>query len=332
MLKYAWLTIVVGVVIGMASIVLGARALRADTAPSVAVNPALVAELYSQPTPITITINASGLSGAGLTPVGAYQYGLEWNPAVLQWLSGPDVGPGTPTPQPVLPGCMQIVTTWGLMPTPWPTGFVPTDTPTPTDTPGAGTPTDSPTPTSSPAPTNTPGGYIQVACVTLPGAPTPLASGVLGTFTFRPLATAQASSALNLLNVKLVDAAGEYVTPGPVVSSGVVNLLADTDGDGCPDARKDVVGAGAELFGGNRDKTSPWDWYEDPYDGDTLVDYDDVLTVLGHFGEVPGDPAYSVAYDRSAPTEQPWQTNAPDGIIDFDDVFGEFAQFGSLCP
>ena len=106
----------------------------------------------------------------------------------------------------------------------------------------------------------------------------------------------------------------------------------DTDGDGCPDAREDVVGAGAELFGGNRDKTSPWDWYEDPYDGDTLVDYDDVLTVLGHVGEVPGDPAYSVAYDRSAPTGQPWQTNAPDGIIDFDDVLGELASFGSLCP
>lgn len=40
MLKYAWLIVVTGVAVGAARIVLGARALRADTAPSVAVNPA----------------------------------------------------------------------------------------------------------------------------------------------------------------------------------------------------------------------------------------------------------------------------------------------------
>jgi hypothetical protein len=219
MLKYAWLTVIAGMALGAASIVLGARALRADTAPSVAVNPATVTGLYYRPTPITITINASGLSGAGLTPVGGYQYGLQWDPAVLQWLSGPDVGPGTPTPQPVLPGSSEMVSTW-TTPTATPSGFVPPDTLTPTNTPGAGTPTSSPTLTP------TPSGYIQVACATFPGAPTPVASGVLGTFTFQPLATAQASSALNLLKVILVNSAGELVTPGPAVSSGVVNLLA----------------------------------------------------------------------------------------------------------
>ncbi len=218
--RCAWLA---GLVLGAASILLGARALRADTAPSVAVNPAAVAQLYYQPTPITITINASGLSGAGLTPVAGYQYGLQWNPAVLQWLSGPNVGPGTPTPQPVLPGCIQVISAWGT-PTPWPTGFVPPDTPTPTATPGAGTPTNSPTPTA------TPDGYMLVGCATLPRAPTPIAAGVLGTFKFRPVATAQASSALALLTVDLLDAAGEPVVPEPIVVDGLVRLLSSSVG------------------------------------------------------------------------------------------------------
>jgi len=169
-----------------------------------------------------------------------------------------------------------------------------------------------------------------VGCVTLPGAPTPIASGVLGTFRFRPVATAQASSALNLLDVKLVNFPGELVTPGPAVANGVVNLVIgwDSDNDGCPNVKED----GANRFlGGQRDKTNPWDWFEDPNDGDTLVDYDDVLTVLGHVGQVPGVPGYSVVYDRTTGPTNAWAPGPPDGIIDFDDVLGELASFGHLC-
>jgi hypothetical protein len=81
-----------------AGFALSAVALLADSGPSLSVNPSSVSELYYRPSPIAITVNASGLNGPGIGPVGAYQYGLQWDPTVLQWISGPDVGPGTPTP------------------------------------------------------------------------------------------------------------------------------------------------------------------------------------------------------------------------------------------
>ena len=222
------LLLLVGALLGA---IAGVHSLNAAGGRSISVNPASSSELYYHATPITVTINVAGLSGAGLTPVSGYQYGLQWDPAVLQWVSGPKVGAGTPTVAPVLP-CGQQIVTWGT-PTATPTNFVPTYTPTPTNTPGAGTPTNTPTVTSTPTKTPTPGGYIQVACANISNV-TPLPSGIVGTYKFQPVATGQAGTQLKLINVKLVDHNGATVIPGPTIQSGVVQLpdCHDLDGDG----------------------------------------------------------------------------------------------------
>jgi hypothetical protein len=345
--KYIRLTILGAVLLlGAAGVVLRSRALRADPAPSVVVNPAAVTQLSSQPTPITVAINASALSGAGLTPVAGYQYGVQWNPAVLRWISGPDVGPGTPTPQAVLPGCTLIVSTLGTA-TATATGVLPTATPTATSTstPGAGTPTRTSTPTSSPVPTATPGGYMLVACATTPGGPTPVAAGTLGTFTFQPLATAQAGSAINLINVKLVDSEGDLVAPGPSVGSGVVNLsiAADADLDGCPDAQEALLSPATAP-------DNPWDFYSVPVPAlfnaadptvlfkDNVVSAGDSQAVYAYFkkGAHTGTTEYEqdlnlngikdgIEYDRSV--VGPGQSGPPDGVISASDSQLAFVQF-----
>lgn len=227
-----------------AGITLGARVLGATGGPVFAVNPPGKAQVWYQTTPITITINASQFSGPGLTPVTGYQYGLSWDPRVLRWISGPKVGPGTPTPAPVLP-CSNSpqIKTWGT-PTATPTGVL-TWTPTSTPTPLTTTPTNTPTATFTASMTPTPGGYIQVGCVPI-SITTAQPSGVIGTFQFQPIATARASSPLTLLNVIAVNA--EFATPTPAgspivpiettlpstTSNGIVNLVNcyDITGDG----------------------------------------------------------------------------------------------------
>jgi hypothetical protein len=225
----------------------------------VSVNPNNTTQVYYQATPFVVQVALSNLSGPGLTPVSGYQYGLSWDPTVLKWLSGPDVGAGTVTPAPVLP-CAEQVITWGTA-TATPTNFVPTSTPTSTNTPLTTTPTNTPTATFTPSQTPTPGGYVQVACATI-STVTPVPNGVVGTFRFQPLVTAPASSPLKLLNVKLVDFFGNPVTPAPGLSSGVANFQP------CYDVN-----------------------------GDHSVDIVDLSLVAGAFLTIRGQPGYVAAYD-----------------------------------
>ena len=214
--------------------IVGVRWIQATVQPGATVSPSITTQLWYRPTPFLVTVSLSHLSGPGQTPVSGYQYGLQWDPTVLKWLSGPAVGPGTPTPPPILP-CGQQIVTWGT-PTATPTDFVPTYTPTATNTPAAGTPTNTPTKTPTASMTPTPGGYIQVGCATISNA-TPLPNGVVGTYKFLPIATAAATSPLNLINVVLVDHNGNKVTPGPAISSGQANFPGcyDVNGDGSVD-------------------------------------------------------------------------------------------------
>lgn len=219
-----------------AGISLSTRMLGAAGGPSLGVNPASVTQLWSQPTPFTITINASSFSGPGLTPVTGYQYGLTWNPNVLRWVSGPKVGAGTPTPAPLL-SCSNSpqIKTWGTA-TATPTGVL-TWTPTSTPTPLTTTPTNTPTVTFTPSMTPTPGGYIFVGCVTLSGTAQP--SGVVGTFTFMPIATGPAGSSLTLRDVM---ATNNQATALPVTTSnGFVSLV------GCGDINGDGIVNGLDL-------------------------------------------------------------------------------------
>src|ERR1700674_3803758 len=199
--------------------------------PSVGVSPAFVAQLWYKATPVPVQIFVSDLSGGSGSPVAGYQYSLKWDPTVLQWLSGPAEGPGTPAPTPACQGG-QLITTWGTA-TSTPVGFVPTYTFTPTQTPLTTTPTNTPTIPPTATRTPTPGGYIKVACASLPGGPTPVPSTVVGNFLFQPIATGPSGSPLTLIPtyVAFVDANGAAIS-GSVSQQGFVSLPACNDVDG----------------------------------------------------------------------------------------------------
>ncbi|MDE3096933.1 MAG: hypothetical protein KGK07_13175 [Chloroflexota bacterium] len=244
----------------VAGVILGIRGLAAaGTNATVYVSPSSTNRIWYKPTPITITINAANFSGAGLTPISGWQYGLQWDPTVLKWISGPNVGPGTPTPPPILP-CLSAMITWGTA-TPTPFGLLATYTPTFTSTPMSGTPSNTPTATYTPSQTPTPGGYVQVACATLSQV-TPVPNGVLGTYQFQPIATAKASSPLNLINVKVVDFYGNTVVPAVTAVPGNVTLV------NCYDL-----------------------------DGNGVVNIVDLALVAAHYGAVSPNPDYVAAYD-----------------------------------
>lgn len=224
------LAVGIALMVAVAMGAIGLQSLLAAGTPKLSVSPQSVAQVWYRPTPFSITINASDLSGGVGSPVAAYQYGLTWNPNVLQWVSGPQVGPGTPTPAPVLP-CSNNpqVITWGT-PTFTPTNFIPTFTPTATNTPGAGTPTNTPTATYTASMTPTPGGYILIGCASISG--TAVASGVVGTFQFRPIQTAPASSQLHLRDVEMYDHNGNPITPTSSDGFASFVICADLNGDG----------------------------------------------------------------------------------------------------
>ena len=108
--------------------------------------------------------------------------------------------------------------------------------------------------------------------------------------------------------------------------------MNDTDGDRCADGEE--IGSD-QYLGGQRDPLNPWDFF-DVVAVLKVIDLDDAFAVLSKFGAVCGDPIpsappYSQAYDRSQPTPNPWNTQAPNCVIDLDEFFWNLAQFGHTC-
>ena len=110
----------------------------------------------------------------------------------------------------------------------------------------------------------------------------------------------------------------------------------DDDGDGCHDLEENGTvpdpDPGVEPeFGGDRNNLFPWDFFD--VTGDSAIDLADTLAILAHFGELPGDAAYSPRYDR-APGAQPYQTQ-PAGAanigIDLGDALLNLQSFGHSC-
>ena len=220
------------------AVTVGVHALSATSTATIAVNPISSNELWYKPTPITVQIKVTNFSGPGITPVTGYQYALKWDPTVLQWLSGPKVGAGTPTPLPVLP-CSNLpqIITWGTA-TATPTNWVPTWTPTPTDTPLTTTPSNTPTKTGTPTKTPTPGGYVLVGCSSF-GTAVP--SGVIGTFKFQPIATARSVSQLTLRDEILLNI-NHPLTPLPFTATNGTVYLGE-----CEDINGDMIVNGLDL-------------------------------------------------------------------------------------
>lgn len=124
----------------------------------------------------------------------------------------------------------------------------------------------------------------------------------------------------------------------PKLSSILMHCVAqpseDTDGDGC----SDVAESGPDsVQGGDRDRLSPWDFYDVAGPGggppDGVIDLpNDVLGVVQHFSP-SGAPPYDVRYDRGPSAGPSWHgTLPPDGVIDLpNDVLGVIGQFNHSC-
>ena len=136
---------------------------------------------------------------------------------------------------------------------------------------------------------------------------------------------------------------GDPLTNAEELVLGTDPCVVDTDDDGCADG-EEVRADGNQNLGGQRDPKNHWDFYDVPLPvgapgtgaRDKQIDGNDALAVLAKFGASPGDPIptapkYDPAYDRSVPTPNPWNTQAPEGVQDGNDVIWNLAQFGHSC-
>jgi hypothetical protein len=102
----------------------------------------------------------------------------------------------------------------------------------------------------------------------------------------------------------------------------------DTDGDGCSDGEE--LGDNPAL-GGQRDRYSPWDFFDTPV-LDRAITIGDLTQVVVRFGAVEGASAnYHQAYDRTPLGPNAWNIGPPDGRISIVDVTLILHQFGHAC-
>ncbi len=110
---------------------------------------------------------------------------------------------------------------------------------------------------------------------------------------------------------------------------GTNAAVADTDGDGCRDGVEARPLSFSPQLGGDRDPTSPWDFFD--VTGDGSVDLSDTLDVLGYFGDAGISPAANLR-DRAAPNPlKPWQLVESDDGVDLTDALHSLDSFGHDC-
>jgi hypothetical protein len=112
----------------------------------------------------------------------------------------------------------------------------------------------------------------------------------------------------------------------------------DTDGDGCSDQREHLTSTGSERYGGLRDFTNPYDYFNPTHDGQNRVD--DVLMVVQAFFDDdsdanPGLPPYAPGYnpdtDRTAGGPNVWNLGPGNGLQRLDDILAIIAQYFHDC-
>ena len=108
----------------------------------------------------------------------------------------------------------------------------------------------------------------------------------------------------------------------------------DSDGDGCLDVQENGLD---EKYGGMRDYSNPWDFYDvaglSGPTPDGVVDLlFDILGVIQHYSPSGAAP-YDIHYDRGPSSgPYPWSMTAPDGGIDLlNDILGVIRQYSHSC-
>ncbi len=154
-----------------------------------------------------------------------------------------------------------------------------------------------------------------------------------------------------------IAANGGGVGLGSVMSFTTPTVLADTDGDGCSDAKE--LGGNWRL-GGQRDPNNPWDFGDVPVPNlsasspnspkNRAVTLGDVLAALYYVGTVDGGQPNAVGmrynsdfngngiadgreYDRTPSPfpGQPWRSGPPNGSVTLQDVSVLLAQVSTNC-
>ena len=121
-------------------------------------------------------------------------------------------------------------------------------------------------------------------------------------------------------------------------STTPVDLLLDSDGDGCIDGREVQTLAGSELSGGRRNPKDQWDYFNPTGDRENRVD--DVLAVVDAYfkddndatpGFPPFTPGYTQITDRTLDGPNLWNTGPPNGLQRVDDILNAIHQYFHDC-
>ncbi len=130
-------------------------------------------------------------------------------------------------------------------------------------------------------------------------------------------------------NAGQADSDADYLGDACEGAYGTNAAVADTDGDGCRDGVEVHTHLFAPSFGGDRNPTSLWDFYD--VTGDRVVDLSDTLDVLGYFGDSGTSPAANLR-DRASPNAlKPWQLVEANDGIDLTDALANLQSFGHDC-
>ncbi len=150
------------------------------------------------------------------------------------------------------------------------------------------------------------------------------------------------------------DPAGSLAATAAATAAG---CQPDGDGDGCPDALE--LGAN-HLQGGDRDPTSPWDFFDVPSPALTAstttgsrnrsVTIGDVIGILLYVGTLNGAGANANGvsyntdinrngvpdgqeYDRAGSSDptKPWRSGPPSGAVTIADAITALSQVGDTC-
>jgi thrombospondin type 3 repeat protein len=112
---------------------------------------------------------------------------------------------------------------------------------------------------------------------------------------------------------------------GAEITAGSDPLIVDTDSDGCADGEE--LGAD-KLFGGQRDPTSPWDFYD--VNGTQKVDAVDIGLVRQNFNGTGPTPPEDMIYDRRTGANL-WAPGPPDNVINAVDIGLVRASYNHNC-
>jgi Tol biopolymer transport system component len=124
------------------------------------------------------------------------------------------------------------------------------------------------------------------------------------------------------------------------------SIPVDSDQDSCTDGAEFIRIPESQVFGGHRDKSNFWDFFDTPDASNVRdrnvsgLDFFRVLQRVGATGDPQTDPlsvpspapTYHTAFDRGPSSgPNPWNLTAADGAITGQDFFAVLAQFGHSC-